>query len=396
MAGAAAVFLALRSGVLAANLKESFALADNLLMGIHDPVRRFATAVHILGIYLKQLIFPHSLVFDKSFNQIEPVGLADAGFLVPFAALAGMAGWAVFRFKKREIHTLGILFFLVTVSIFSNIIVVIGTSYGERLMYIPSLGFALAAGGLLVRLAPRTTETFAPAAFFKACARPLAICAVVVAAYAYKTVARNAVWKNNWSLFSNDVNLSPNSTRTHYYLGNYMTRPENLGVDPSDTVRMMQVLDSGIVELKKSLAIYDRFCDVYKQLGVAYGKKNEARTAFEYYKKAIECNPGDAPAHSNIGTIYFERGDYRQALQAFHKAVALDPNYTESLLNLGNTYGAIKDYPNAVKYLQRCIQTDPGYAQAYYFLSITYGFMGDKANADRYLAEFRRLGGTPP
>jgi len=297
------------------------------------------------------------------------------------------------RFRRREPAVLGVAVFLVTLSIFSNLVVTIGTSYGERLLFLPSLGFALATGFLLSRAGRAGAEPAEAAAFLRAQPIVLGICGLVVAAYAVKTVTRNMDWKDNYTLFSHDVDLSPRSTRTHYYLGNYMTKPENIGVDPADTVRMMRVLDSAIVELGKAVAIYDRFCDVYKQMGVAYGKKKDLQRSFEFYNKAVQCNPTDAPSHSNLGTIYFEQGRYQEALQAFLKATRLDPNYTEALLNAGSAYGMLNDYPNALKYLHRCIETDPGYTQAYYFLSITYGFMGDRANADAYMQQYRRLGG---
>ncbi len=390
---AAALFLLIRQGVLSVNMKTNFSVADNLLMNIHDAGQRFATAVHILGIYLKQLVFPHPLVFDKSYNEIEAVGLGDPGFLVPMAILLAMGAVAIIRFRKREFPVLGAWYFLLTLSIFSNVIIVIGTTYGERLLYLPSLGFAMALGYLICRTGRGDGKAGSWPAFLKANTTALVLCGVVTAAYGAKTVSRNVVWKNNWTLFTNDVKLAPNSTRTHYYLGNYMTRPENIGVDPADTARMHAVLDSGIVELKRAVEIFPGFCDVYKQLGVAYGKKGESRTAFDYYKQAIECNPTDAPAHSNIGTIYFELGEYQQALNAFKKAVQLDPNYTEALVNLGSSYGMLQQYDQALHYLHKCIRTDPGYTEAYFFLGITYRFKGDQQNAEQYMQKYRELGG---
>ncbi len=390
-----AIFLLLRKNILENNLKTSFAVADNLLMAAPDFAGRFATAVFILGIYLKLLFFPHPLVFDYSFKQIPVVDVTDWRFLISLLIYAALLVFAIIKFKKKDKIAFSILCFLIALSIFSNIFIIIGTSFGERLMYLPSLGFCIGIAVILSRIFKTNSndQNNSLLVFIKNNVKLLAVVTVIFVLYSFKTVTRNKAWKNNFTLFSNDVKLSPNSTRTHYYLGNYLTKPENIGVNPKDSVRMNAVLDSGIVELKRAIEIHPKFCDVYKQLGVAYGKKKDLKASFDYYSKAIECNPTDAPTHSNIGTVYFEMGNYSDALKAFNKAVLLDPNYTEALANLGSCYGMMKDYDNSLIYLHRCIKSDPGYAQAYYFLSITYGFKGDKQNADFYMNKFNSLKG---
>ena len=47
-------------------------------------------------------------------------------------------------FKKKNPLAFASLYFLATFSVSSNILFLIGTGYGERLLYAPSLGFALA------------------------------------------------------------------------------------------------------------------------------------------------------------------------------------------------------------------------------------------------------------
>jgi tetratricopeptide (TPR) repeat protein len=391
--GVALLFLMIRFKVLEGNLKTTFSIADNLLMAAKTGTERFATAVSILGRYLWVLVFPYLLVFDASYNQIPIIGPGNIRFIIPFIVYLLLALLVIIFFRKKERWVFGIYLFLVSISIFSNIILTIGTSYGERLMYLPSLGYCMAIAGWLSKL-PHKSEAGKPVsliAFFSSSYIPLGLMLVIVVLYSIRTITRNPVWKNNHTLFSHDVNLSPNSTRTHYYWGNYMIKPENLGV--TDSLQQIVILDSAIKEMNRALAIFPGFCDVYKQLGVAYGKKNEIKNSFDHYVKAIECNPTDPPSHSNIGTIYFEQKNYPEALKAFHKAVSLDPNYTEALANLGSTYGMMKDYDNALKYLHQCIRTDPQYTQAYFFLAITYRFKGDKANENFYMQKYKELGG---
>jgi protein O-mannosyl-transferase len=387
------IFLLLRKNILDEGLKSTFAIADNLLMAAHSGADRFATAVLISGMYLKLLFFPHPLIFDRSYNQIPIISLSDWKFIVSFLVYLGLFIFALLRFKKKDGVSFSILYYFITISIFSNILVIIGTSFGERLMYLPSLGFCLAVAFLVSKLFFRedAVKAYTVKDFVMKNSKIFALAGVIVVLYAFKTETRNRVWKDNYTLFSNDVKLAPNSTRTHYYLGNLLAKPENLG--RKDSITQQLTLDTAIAELKKSVEIYPAFADPYNQLGVSYYRKKNTDEAFIYYSKALEHNPTNATYHSNMGTLYFERGDYPAALKAFAKAVELDPNYTEGLANLGSAYGMMKDYDNALKYLHQCIKSAPDYAQAYLFLSITYRFKGDTQNADFYMDKYKSLGG---
>ena len=387
------VFLLLRKNILDQNLKTTFAIADNLLMAANNGADRFATAVLILGIYLKLLFFPHPLIFDRSFSDIPIVSFSNWKFIASMLVFSSLFIIALIRFSKKDGIAFAILYFFATISIFSNIFMIIGTSYGERLMYLPSLGFCLAVAFLLSKLfsADNADKIITLKDFVLMNAKTFSFVAVIFLLYAFKTESRNVVWKDNYTLFSNDVRLAPNSTRTHYYLGNLLAKPENLG--RKDSLVQQLTLDTAIAELKKSVEIYPAFADPYNQLGVAYYRRKNIDEAFNNYSKALQYNPTNATYHSNIGTLYFEKGDYQNSLNAFKKAVELDPNYTEGLANLGSVYGMLKDYDNALKFLHQCIKTSPDYAQAYFFLSITYQFKGDKQNADFYMNKYKSLGG---
>lgn len=387
------IFLIVRFSILGNGLKTTFAVADNLLMAAPDAISRFATAVYILGIYLRLLFFPHPLVFDYSFNQIPIVNAGDWRFLISFLVYLALFGYAIVRFRRKDFLSFSILCFLIAISIFSNVFLIIGTSFGERLLFLPSLGFCLAIAFLLSKFLSPDKEQMENSVkeFLSNNVKMLSVLCVVFILYSFKTITRNEVWKNNYTLFSSDVKLSPNSTRTHYYLGNLLAKPDALGRTDSTTVQL--TLDTAIVELKKAVEIYPSFADAYNQLGVAYYRKKNMEEAFRYYSKAIENNATNSTFHSNLGTLYFEKQDFNNALKAFGKAVELDPNYTEGLANLGSTYGALGDYDSALKYLHQCIRTSPDYAQAYFFLSITYKYKGDTQNADFYMNKFKSLGG---
>ena len=82
-------------------------------------------------------------------------------------------------------------------------------------MYFPSLGFCIAVAVLLIKLLKIETVDL------KHLTSKVKLIPILLIAslFGYKTYSRNADWKNNYTLYSHDVNIVPNSVKAHYYLG---------------------------------------------------------------------------------------------------------------------------------------------------------------------------------
>ena len=259
-------------------------------------------------------------------------------------------------------------------------------------MYSPSLGFCLAIGFLFKWLFKAKDHIFSPKEFVTQNGKLMVVLAVVVVLYSFKTVTRNVVWKNNLTLYTNDVKLSPNSTRTHYYLGNNYAKDEM--VKGKTDAERDSIFKLGIIELRRSLEIYPPFVDAWNQLGVIYNKMKNATEAMKCYQSALQYNPTDPTVHNNIGTILFQTGNFEEARKAFKKALELNPNYSDAYFNLGSVYGMSKEYNLAIEAFLKTIQLDPGNALAYHYLGLTYQFMGNQTKAAEYFEKERQLKGS--
>ncbi|QQR95169.1 MAG: DUF1736 domain-containing protein [Bacteroidota bacterium] len=140
----ALLFLMIRHSVLSKIASGDPSIADNLLMAAKSSDQKFATAVMILGMYLKLLFIPHPLVFDYSYNQIPLVGMGNIWFLLSLLIHVGLLVWAILLLKKNKLLSFIILFYFISMSIYSNIFYVIGSSFGERFLYTASFGFCMA------------------------------------------------------------------------------------------------------------------------------------------------------------------------------------------------------------------------------------------------------------
>ena len=106
------------------------------------------------------MVFPHPLGSDVGYNQIPATSFGDWRVLLSLFVHLGMIGIAVWGFKKKHILSFCALFYGISFSIFSNVVVEIGSSFGERFLYIPLFGFTMAVAYALQQLFPAKGQGF--------------------------------------------------------------------------------------------------------------------------------------------------------------------------------------------------------------------------------------------
>jgi tetratricopeptide (TPR) repeat protein len=217
MAYLGARLLVLGFGVSLSDIPE----IDNPLVVFSFPWR----ALNALGVgfhYFSLLIFPLHLSYDYSWDQIRLVRSLDDLRWVAWA-LGGAAGFVALLWSFRRAPQLffALAFFLITFSVVSNVPVTIGTILGERLLYMPSLGFCLALLLLLRRLAEGI-----PGSVRLRAACFLVPVAILVGAHAARTLVRNADWESTVVLFLHDAEVVPGSLKARSNAGAALYRME--------------------------------------------------------------------------------------------------------------------------------------------------------------------------
>lgn len=384
------VYLIIRKKVLGdiGGLSDTTSVIDNLLQSVKDePSKWYATAVSIMGKYLVKLVWPYPLAADYSYNQIPVVGFGSIKAIISLLTYLGLGIYALLKIKKKSLLSYAILFYLITMSIYSNIFITIGSSFGERFLYVPSLGFALALSYILTyTFNKKDTKYFyfdKLKSFFSKHLTIIAITALLVLVYSVITIKRNKEWFSNETLYTADVIKSPNSAHMRYYYGLTLMKDKALTA-PNDKIKM-QYLDSAIAQFTKAKDIYPAYADAYDQLGLAYFRKGDYDKSLENYNKALSLNPGKAISYNNMGIIYFQKGDYENALKVYKKAVELNPRYADAYMNLGSVYGTMGKLELAIENFEKSIEYNPGNAMCNYYLGITYKALNNEEKANYYL-----------
>ncbi len=290
---AAGAYVAIRHFVVDAPMIPVTDKLENPLLYVGAP-ERVATACTVIVRYVGLLALPHPLVSDYSYNQVPIVSWSDAFGALSILFCTGLVLFAAWCVRKRPLVGFGMMFFLVTLSIVSNLFFGIGTIMGERLLFVPSVGFCLLFAGLLRRLPV-----------------PGILVVIVLSLYGYKTVTRNMEWKDDRTLSSRDIHHSPGSSKLQSVVGTFHYQDGRY---------------------REALELFDRSVEIYDQNEVALVWRGMARSrlqdvagAVESFHAAMAVNPGYYDAHYQLGVLYVNRKDYRSAIPCFEYARKLQP-----------------------------------------------------------------------
>jgi hypothetical protein len=177
--------------------------------------QKYASIVLSLGWYLRLLLFPHPLTHDYYPFQIPVVGWGDWRVILTLLAFVALAVIALRGWRSKSIATYSILFFVLTLSMVSNIFFNVGTTLNERFAFLPSLGFSLATAWLLVRFLPEKIQKN-PENWNSLGGGMLVI---LLGGYFLKTQIRLPDWQDEYTLNEAAYKYSPQSARANLFMG---------------------------------------------------------------------------------------------------------------------------------------------------------------------------------
>jgi len=125
--------------------------------------------------------------------------------------------------------------------------------------------------------------------------------------------------------------------------------------------------------LGKAIAIYPQYVAAYNNLGVAYGRMDDAAHEQEALQKAISLDEHFAPACENLAKLYLRQKDFSQAESLLGKAVSMDPNNGQDLTLLAYAQYMQRRYDAAIATTQKVqALTNQHLASAHYIAAKAY------------------------
>lgn len=343
--GIAILYLVIRSSIVG-GINEGVKLSylDNSLLAAADFSERVASNIYVLGIYFFKNLFPHPLLSDYSFNTIPNVGWSDYRVWLSIILYVGLIGGAIYGFLKKKIFGFAILWFFITVSIFSSVIVTNVNAYADRFNYSPSLGICLLLAWMISIIFPRqnilSTRTSSGV---------VALISIITVLGIYKTSTHLPVWENRNTLFAHDVKAAPNNARM---LKNHGGSLAIAAMYEKDKNKQSQLANEAIRYLSKALAIYPRLSTGQVHLGNMYGLLGQLDNAESAYRSALEIDSKSYTGQTNLAGIFYRKGNYQEAFDLMSKVnpqlYSKNDFYLLSLL-----YGKFGDSAKAAEYRKR-------------------------------------------
>jgi tetratricopeptide (TPR) repeat protein len=123
-------------------------------------------------------------------------------------------------------------------------------------------------------------------------------------------------------------------------------------------------VDEAIAEYKKAIELDPKNAPAHNNLGNALRQKGRLDEAIAEYHKAIRLDPKFALAHDNVGIALTDKGRVDDAIAEFQKAIELDPKLATAHINFGNALRQKGRLDDAIAQWQKAIQLDPKLAAA--------------------------------
>lgn len=332
---------------------------------------RLATVAYTFGEYFKLLIFPHPLTHDYYFNQVPIQNWTSLKAIIPFLFTLGLVVFAIVKGLQKNIYAFGILYFFITISVVSNVFFSVGIAMNERFIFLSSIGFCIILAAALLQMNKRF---FANKQLAKSTSNSMPftlIILLILGAYSFKTVTRNADWKNDFVLFEADYKNSPNSAKIkNAYGGELTTQAGKIKGTPKEK----EYLQKAEKALTEALEIYPNYKNALLILGnVKWQLHKDSKSAISLYKRTLELHPNYYEGNFNMACVLLDEDKMREAIPYFKSAISSKSNKMEAWYNLGEAYFKLGMGDSAVYYFKQAARLAPNNSIVYYKIGLTYG-----------------------
>ena len=317
-------WMALTSALFACALAWKHFLGGGIVLASQTP---FSTASYLLTQtfvipfeYFRKLLFPFNLNIDVNFPVLSDGSLwanwLGVAVLLTYTGICVQVSRNRAGSLNRRWIGFGMAWILITLLPTSSFVPLLDVAVEHR-TYLPMVGFSLFVAGMLGGLWNHL-KTPAPYPLLSE-SRTVAVCAILLLVfYSAGVIKRNAVWKDEISLWSDAKKKSPNLTRPYNNLGEAYDKQGEY--------------DLAITEFEAALGLNPKYFFALNNLGNIYGKKKNYPKAIGYFEKALKQKADYSPAHYNLARALHLVGKPDAAVLSYREAIRFNPYFEQAFL----------------------------------------------------------------
>lgn len=344
---------------------------------------RIPTGLQNIYFYVKMFVIPHPLISYYGYNQIPISTWSDIIVWIVVIGLIGISFYVIKNFKHKGIEVFGIIYFFVTISMFTNIVVPVVGIVGERFAYFPSLGLCFVAAWGLLKLGKIPYENI-QTKFPSFSNNAIIGLVVLILLFGGRSFARIKDWKDTYTLYLTDVENASESAHANSLLAaaSIQKIKENPKMGLQEKRLHVQNAEKYYLE---SLRIIPEYISSLNNLGmIYYTYYNQPEKAIGYLKKAIALDTNYVEALFNLATCEAKTKNYKAAEAHFLKTIEIDPQFVSTYFSISSMYAEEKRYDDIIKINQNAI--DKGIKADVLHVNIgnVYFLQGDTASAIPY------------
>jgi len=320
---------------------------------------KVALALYSFGYYAKLLIIPYPLRFYYGYSMIPAVGISNPIVLLSMAVYILLLFIAFRGFNKRSLLSFGILFYFIAIFPFANTFFPLTGIIAERMLFTPSIGFAIAITFIVLRILKAPLEI----SFNKSIRiNSIILVSIIVLPNAFISMGRNGDWKDRKTLFSHDIEYLENSAKANTLYGNLLIGEVYTAIKQNRPItNYRNQIELAVKHFNQSIFIDSTYSNPWYNLGyinmILYKDYNLAE---QQLTMCLDVDSTIAAAYLNRGIANYYLGNYINSLQDFSDYLNKNHNYKDKELDKAYVFSAKSSFEMG----------DTVMATKYYFLAI--------------------------
>jgi tetratricopeptide (TPR) repeat protein len=313
--------------------------------------------------YFRKLLFPFNLNIDVNFPL-----LSDWSVWANWLGIAALLAYSVLcvrvsstRKGNGRLIGFGMVWVLITLLPTSSVVPLLDVAVEHR-TYLPMVGFSFLIAGMFKELSNQLKQPASrPRVFWNH--RVFAVSAILLLVfYSAGVIKRNAVWKDEISLWTDAKKKSPNLVRPYNNLG--------------ETHDKLGEYDRAISEFEAALKLNPNYFFALNNLGNIHGKKKNYPKAIAYFEKALKIKADYSPAHYNLARALHLVGKPDLAVQSYREAIRFNSYFEQAFFNLANLLLQRGKPKEATENFIAFLNMQPDHARARFGLGNAYAVQG--------------------
>ncbi len=137
--------------------------------------------------------------------------------------------------------------------------------------------------------------------------------------------------------------------------------------------------------------------EIWNDLGTAYAKTGYLNEAIKAFEMGLSLDDKHPELYNNLANACFSQGlqskdtfIYSRCFEYYKKAIELDPGYPAPYFGLGHAYRQKGNLEGAIYCWEKALEVDPDFNQAHSDLALAYLYTGNKTKALNLLIEYKK------